>query len=334
MNIARLARIATVCALLAGGGLYAAFSLSPWPRALMIRRDYDRNSVAVGAALQRRAPTGVAALHDLPYGEPAADARLDVFFPAELRPDKTLPAIVWLHGGGWLSGDKAQIAGYLKLLAARGYVVVGVNYSLAPGTTYPTPVRQTFDALAYLTREAARLHIDPHRFVLAGDSAGAQIVAQAAEISHDAAYAGRVGVRPSIARDQIGGLLLFCGAYDVGLLDLTGPGSNIRHGYLWAYSGAKDFLSDPEFATFSIRRYVTQGFPPAFVTAGDADPFLPQSKAFVTALQALNTPVDALFFEDNQPPLPHEYQFDLDLAASREALDRAVAFVNRVTRAR
>lgn len=297
----------------------------------MIRADYDRDSRATAASMERHVHVDVSAILDQPYGA-REDERLDVYFPSSLPAGEALPTIVWVHGGGWLSGDKRFVAPYLKLLAARGFAVVGINYSIAPGATYPTQVRQAFDALGFLTREAARLHIDADRIVLAGDSAGAQIAAEAAAMLGDSRYAEQVGVTPSIRRDQVKGALLFCGVYDLDLFDLNGSAGRIRRNYLWAYSGARDFLHDPSFATMSVTRFVGPGFPPAFISAGNVDPLGGQSVALAEALKAKGVPVDTLFFPaDQKPPLSHEYQFDLDLAASQEALDRAAVFAKRAT---
>jgi acetyl esterase/lipase len=92
--------------------------------------------------------------------------------------EERLPTIAWVYGGAWIAGDKHHIGTYLRVRAARGYALVSVNYSLAPGNTNPKPLRQINTAVAYLTHNAERLHIDPSTFVLAGDSAGAQIVGQ------------------------------------------------------------------------------------------------------------------------------------------------------------
>ncbi|HET7795176.1 MAG TPA: alpha/beta hydrolase, partial [Rhizobacter sp.] len=97
----------------------------------------------------------------------------------------------------------------------------------------------------------------------------------------------------------------------------------------WAYSGTRAYESAPAFAsTANVIDHLTVDFPPAFVSAGNADPLLAHSKALAARLQALGTPLKTLFFAaDHRPPLPHEYQFDLDSADARRALGEAVDFV-------
>ena len=54
-------------------------------------------------------------------------------------------------------------------LSDAGFTVVSIRYTLAPEGRYPTPTRQLLQALAYLRDNADRFHVDPDRFVLAGD---------------------------------------------------------------------------------------------------------------------------------------------------------------------
>jgi acetyl esterase/lipase len=78
----------------------------------------------------------------------------------------------------------------------------------------------------------------------------------------------------------------------------------------------------------SVNRHVTAEYPPAFVSAGNADPLAPQSVLMAGAIAGKGVSVDTLFFPaGHSPSLPHEYQFNLDEAAGREALERLAAFL-------
>lgn len=308
---------------------FAFWKLSPWPSALLIRQAFDREAIAANDKLVARVPPGLRESLNLPYLKAEADATLDLFLPAD--GDDPFPVLVWVHGGAWISGSKDYIANYLRLIAAEGYAVVGINYSIAPGAQYPTPVRQTNAALAYLTANAADLGIDPSRMALAGDSAGAQIAAQTALTLTDPAYAARVGVEPGIPAAGLRGLVLHCGGLDATGLSLDGAFGGFLATTLWSYFGSRDFSSDPRLADFSIPPNLTAALPPIFISAGNADPLLPMSLATAARAGALGIPVDALFFpEDYAPPLGHEYQFDLDTDAGQEAFARSVAFLDRI----
>lgn len=78
----------------------------------------------------------------------------------------------------------------------------------------------------------------------------------------------------------------------------------------------------------SILPHVTPAFPATFISAGNADPLAPQSKAMAKALATQGVTVTELFYPpDYQPPLGHEYQFNLDTEAGRQTLDRSVVWL-------
>lgn len=313
--------------LLVGAGL-VAFRTSPWPSALLIRWAFDRGGVASDAALKARVPAGVSSQTGLRYDLADADALFDIHFPAHVAgTDRRLTTIVWVHGGGFLAGSRTQVANYARLLAADGYAVVAVDYSIAPGAQYPTPVRQLNRALAHLSDNADRLHIDRARFVLAGDSAGAQLAAQVAALVSSPDYANAMGLTPGIARSQLVGTVLFCGPHDALTWASDASASWFLRTVVWSYLGAMPPDRD-KVEQFSVARHVTPAFPPTFISVGNADPLAVQSVAMADALQREGVRVERLFFaRDHAPALAHEYQFDLEREEARHALARVRAFL-------
>ena len=309
-----------------------AFQVSPWPSVLLIRRAFNEDAQSASQALEKHVPPALSAQLNERYDPADPDALLDVFYPSAIA-DKPLPTIVWVHGGGWVSGSKDDIANYGKVLAGKGYTVVGVDYSLAPEKTFPTPIRQVNAALGYLVSNAERLRIDPDHLVLAGDSGGAHIAAVTANAIAVPSYAAMLGIVPAVERRQLAALLLYCGAYTIDGVNLDGPFGKFLTTVLWSFSGSKDFRSNPNFAAAWVLNHVTAEFPPTFISAGNGDPLLPQSIALADRLESRSVRVERLFFpSDPQPPLPHEYQFNLDNEAGRRALERSLAFLARQIR--
>ena len=313
----------------AAGLLALATRVTPWPSALAIRAIFDRGAARASSNLERHVPGGLVEVVDEAYDISSPDGRLDVFRPDRAGP---LPAVVWVHGGAFVSGSKGDVANYLRVLAGRGFATVGVDYSIAPGSRYPTPVGQVAAALAHLVDHADRLGVDAARIVLAGDSAGAQIAAQVALLASDAAYARGVGIDVDLAPGALRGVVLFCGAYDFTLArGSTRLGSWLVDTAIWSYLGTQ---RHDERVTLqgSIPQNLTPAFPPVFVSAGNGDPLLPHTLGLVDSLDSHGIDHETLLFaDDHEPRLGHEYQLDLDSPAGREALDRAVAFVQRVT---
>lgn len=92
------------------------------------------------------------------------------------RPDdeEVRPTIVWIHGGGLITGGRRGIDRQVReLAAARGYALVSIDYRLAPETKLPELVSDVEAAVAWAAGPGAvRFHLDSRRFVVAGASAG------------------------------------------------------------------------------------------------------------------------------------------------------------------
>jgi acetyl esterase len=310
--------------------MYTAFQVSPWPSVLYyhsgrIRQIIGRDwfTFTLQQAPERHILPGVIARLNERYDTNDPDAVLDVYYPSEVgNTDRKLPTIVWVHGGGFISGSKDQIANYLQILAAKNYTVVGVNYSLAPGKIYPTPILQVNAALAFLGKNEAGLHVDASKLFLAGDSAGAQIAAQLAAVISNSPYAKRVGVTPSIDRGRLQGVILHCGLYDLR------NGGLYRRIVAWSYLGTKDFINDPRLEEFFVIRNITADFPPIFISVGNADSLAPQSQLLADTATKLDILVDGLFFPNGyKPPVSHGDQLNLDSAAGQLTLERTARFL-------
>lgn len=310
------------------------FKTSPWPGALVIRYVFEKGGKETSQKLEKHVPSGIASIKNEQYKTGDKDAYLDVYYPDTIQnTDKVLPTIVWIHGGAWISGSKDDVRQYLQILASYGYTTVGINYTIAPEKHYPAPLLQANEAFTYLQENSKRLHIDPYTFVLAGDSAGSQIASQFATLVTNQPYAQQVGIDPTIQPSQLRGMVLNCGAYDLATANTSGEAGKFLNSVLWAYSGTKDFRNDQKLQYASVINYVTDDFPPTFITAGNADPLESQSLAFADKLQKLKVTTNTLFYPDNHTPkLPHEYQFNLDNADGRRALSQIVTFLGAHTK--
>ncbi|WP_312179098.1 alpha/beta hydrolase [Arthrobacter sp.] len=286
------------------------------------------------STLRKHVPAGGVRSHlGLPYLGKAKRPRLDVFLP-ENAGDHPLPVVVWVHGGAWISGSKDNVAPYLEILAAHGYAVVGVGYSISPEANYPQAVTELNRALAYLREHASTYHLDPDRIVLAGDSAGAQLAAQLGLIITDPEYARRTGVIPAAAPEHLRGMLLFCGVYDLlTMARLKGPQGWGFRTALWAYTGSKNWAGTPAAEHMSILEHVGRNFPPTFISGGNGDYLTEQqSEPLADRLEELGVQVVRRFWpKDHKPALGHEYQFKLQLRDARLILADTLNFLDTAT---
>lgn len=246
-------------------GIQLTLPFTPRPTIWLMGRVLLLDGAGPSPELARHAPEGVTVLRDEAYGDGPRE-RFDLHRPADAA--GPLPVIVWLHGGGWVGGSKVQSWPYFQVLAAEGYAVVAPEYALAPDHTYPTPVRQMMGLLAHLQAEAERLGLDPDRIVLAGDSAGAQIAAQVAALVTTPGYGRLVGVEPTVAPEQLRGVVLACGPYDLHGI----PRSRRRgwtHALFWAYAGTRRYAPVRDRRAF--RHVVGRRPPQRTVPSGAAD---------------------------------------------------------------
>lgn len=142
----------------------------------------DRVSLAEARAIveQVRAP--------LTRGGPAMVRREDHLLPGGLRvrvlrpsAAAALPALVYLHGGGWVYFSLETHDRLMRELAARSArVVIGVDYTRSPEARFPVALEQTLAAWRWVRDNAGALGVDAARIALGGDSAGANLALSAA----------------------------------------------------------------------------------------------------------------------------------------------------------
>lgn len=324
--------VVPLVALGAGIGATAWWLLSPRPAAYAIRAVFDRNARETVAEMEPYAPTsGVTTRRNLAYGSGPA-SRFDLFRPVDA--DGPLPTVVWIHGGAWISGFKEHVAPFARILAARGFAVATLEYPYGPEHAYPRSIERLNAALDHLVRNADEYGIDTERVVIGGDSAGANLTSQLALIATNHHYARLLGLIPAVTPEQLRGVVLACGIYDVsGIPAAPGLGGWGFRIALWSYLGRRAWSRTRAGQEMSTLDYVTSAFPLTWISGGNDDPLTPnQSMPMAAKLQSLGVDVTTLFYaDDHEPRLPHEYQFHLDFADARAAVESIVAFAHRVT---
>lgn len=143
---------------------------------------------------------------DIPYSEADARTKLDVYAPAE---GGNHPVVVWVHGGGWRRGDKANVDEKPRAFNARGYVFVAVNYRLPPAGTHQQQAEDVARAARWVRDHIKEYGGDPNRIALGGHSAGAHLTAL---VATDGRYLEKAGVKLA---GLAGAFLLDGAAYDV-----------------------------------------------------------------------------------------------------------------------
>ncbi|QJW98120.1 alpha/beta hydrolase [Frigoriglobus tundricola] len=112
---------------------------------------------------------------DIAYSDPKTEKQtLDVYAPAE---GQQMPVVVFIHGGGWQSGDKKEVDKKPRAFADRGFVFVSVNYRLLPNATITQMGQDVAKAIRWVRDHAKDYGGAPDALFVTGHSAGAQLAA-------------------------------------------------------------------------------------------------------------------------------------------------------------
>lgn len=108
---------------------------------------------------------------DVAYGQESDLQKLDVWLPEGEGP---FPAVISIHGGGYVACDKRQKDMIWPMLSglSKGYGVISVNYRLAPEVTFPEPVKDIKQAIRFIKAHAGEWGVNPEKLAVWGGSAG------------------------------------------------------------------------------------------------------------------------------------------------------------------
>ena len=190
--------------------------------------------------------------------------KMDVYVPSASKP-RPLPVAVHVHGGGWVSGSRStgtRFAEMKQVLLDRGYLVVSLDYRLAPAYKYPAQIQDVKCAIRHLRGRAARYGLDPDRIGVWGGSAGGQLVA----------LLGTAG--PAVGFDDVGGFQGESSEVQAvialsAITDFTHP-DELRDDYGRVFRTWPD-ADSPEMIEASPVTHVTADDAPFFFIVGDED---------------------------------------------------------------
>lgn len=242
-------------------------------------------------------PQGVTVHRDLAYAEEAHERqKLDLYIPDE---GERLPLIIWVHGGAFLAGDKADHvpAEYLD----AGYAVASLNYRLSHDDLFPAQVEDVKAAVRWLRANAETYRLDPDRFAAWGSSAGGHLVAMLGTTGDDDTF--DIGEHLDIS-SRVQAVVDYFGPTDFLQMDSQRIPDGMVHDH--ANSPESKLLGGPIQEEKELARqanpitYVTQKDPPFLIIHGDQDPLVPhgQSVLLHEALEQAGVPVTFYTVED------------------------------------
>jgi acetyl esterase/lipase len=225
-------------------------------------------------------PQGVKFLGDLEYTEHGHQRnRLNLYIPE--KAEARLPLVVWIHGGGWQTGDKESCPA--TYLTAKGFVVASINYRLSQHAVFPAQIEDCKAAIRWLRANATTYHIDPDHIGVMGASAGGHLVALLGTTAAAKELDGNGGNANQSSRVQC-------------VVDLFGPTDFVHwdpnfnkpvYTMITNLLGGKANENTAKARAASPLFYVDKNSAPLLIIHGDKDPLVPlnQSEAIVEAMK-------------------------------------------------
>lgn len=261
-------------------------------------------------------PVGVTQSCNISYGPHGKENLLDIYRPETAG---IFPVIVNVHGGGYVYGSKEVYKRYCMDLARRGFVVVNINYRLAPKWKFPAPLEDIHNALIWLVEQGEDYQANTEKIFMVGDSAGAQLVSQYAAMLCNPGYIALFDLQkpdPGLRLQAIG---LNCGMYDVKVM-ASGPRKGLSRDYL----GRKLPADDPRLAVLEA---IGANFPPVHITTACHD-FLREAAApmaeFLTA-KGIDCRVD-VYGSEGDTATGHVFHIDILKPEAKRCNDEQCAF--------
>lgn len=206
------------------------------------------------------------------------------YYPRQSQNRKDRSALVFIHGGGWISGSVYTVENSCRYIAEKADAVVfSVDYSLAPEKPYPNGLNDCYCALCHVAEHAAEYGIDPNRIAICGDSAGGNLTAALALMARDKGFpkvALQVLIYPVV---MFGDKLPEDYAWSVDLLGIApeqekqvtplaqlGRPDPVEQDFMFiVYHGESGVPEDPYMSPAFAKSH--EGLPPALLISGEFD---------------------------------------------------------------
>ena len=231
--------------------------------------------------------------------------------------EKNRPAVLFIHGGGWIEGDRSQLRGYGILLARLGFVCMCNSYRLSNESIWPAQVQDVNCAIRYLRANATDLGLDPNRIGVSGNSAGGHLSLMAAATNYDQIFEGDGG-----SNEVSSEIKAVCAIYPpttIRQLEMLNP---LENAFLMLMG--KEAKKE-DFDKASPLNYVTEDYPPCMLIHGSADSVvrLKDSTKFYEKLIEFNRPASLHIFSEE------EHAFDGEPDYGRAIADLQALFFKK-----
>ena len=280
----------------------------------------------------QRTPKGIVYEKHVPYGK--EKKQYINFYTPETQEGAKRPIVIYVHGGGWISGITDMRNAYLQNFAKNGYLTASISYSYAPKKVFPVPIQEICSEIDAIFDMAEARKIDTSKVVLAGESAGVYYIFYLAALAADHSLANKIGIEfKHIADFKPKAMVAHCGCVNLEhLVDKTLPQSKFPDIKMMTCSfigkpmkEAREYLATEEGKLASP--HITADFPPTFFTTGDKDWLRYEGYDMMKEYDALGIPYE--HFEGTGALGNHAWTIVTKLKGGKDCFDKTLAFLQK-----
>jgi len=251
------------------------------------------------------------------------DVRVRIVTPPDVT--ETLPAILYMHGGGWVLGNADTHDRLVRELAVGvGAAVVFVEYDRSPEAHYPVAIEQGYATAQWIVREGAENGLDPERMAVAGESVGGCMTAALALMAGDRGDVSFV--------QQSMWYPVTDAAMDTGSYDQFAEGYYLTaKGMAWfwdCYLPDVERRVEPYASPLRASDDQLAGLPPAFLLVDEADVLRDEGEAYAGRLRAAGVEVTTVRYDG----ITHDFMMLNPLSgthATRAAVAQAISILRQ-----
>lgn len=234
------------------------------------------------------------------YAAPEGEELKATLFLPQDGGERLRPAVVLIHGGGWVAGTRHLVHSYGREFAEQGYVGLAINYRKMPGDPFPACLEDAKAAVRWLRLHAETYRIDPERIGAFGKSAGGHLATLLATTGPDDGFEGTDNAGPP---STVQAVVSLYGVYDLSMYPRSrdqGLIAELKADSLGWFVGAESGGNLEDFSKASPVAYVSADACPHLLIHGADDNMVPvkQAQTYKAALDAAGVPNELVIVPD------------------------------------
>ncbi|MEG1663276.1 MAG: alpha/beta hydrolase [Clostridia bacterium] len=292
--------------------------------AVVAKSFYNGSEVLAEMLIYRHPPKTIKVEKDVEYGKNNRE-RMNLLYQKDRT--KKQPLMVYIHGGGWISGGIDMRNTYCAEYAKQGFFVANIDYEYAPKQVFPYQIQQCLTAIDKIYSLADKYNFDTSKILLAGESAGGYFITYLAALAADHTLYKKIGLKFDHIDDfKVEALVSICGAFDIKRL-ATSKFPDMQF-MIESFSNIpRNEIANPLNAdrVKLLSPVITEGFPPTMIIYATHDEL--RFESYALQEQLINLGISYSTFKCTGIIALHAWAIATCISKGRECLDKTLDFI-------